>query len=48
MQALLSVSIALFFGLMMTRVFRLLKVNFPDVTSFLLAGLLVGPYALGQ
>ena len=48
MQALLSVSIALFFGLMMTRVFRLLKVNFPDVTSFLLAGLLVGPYALGR
>ena len=48
MQALLSVSIALFFGLMMTRIFRFLKINFPDVTSFLLAGLLVGPYALGQ
>ena len=48
MQALLSVSIALFFGLMMTRVFRVLNINFPDVTSFLLAGLLVGPYALGR
>ena len=48
MQTLLSVSIALFFGLMMTRIFRFLKINFPDVTSFLLAGLLVGPYALGQ
>ena len=32
----------------MTRVFRFLKINFPDVTSFLLAGLLVGPYALGR
>ena len=48
MDVLLSTAIALFAGLMMTRVFRKLKLNFPDVTSFLLAGLLVGPYALGR
>ena len=48
MEELLSVSITLFAGLMMTRVFKALKINFPDVTSFLLAGLLVGPYMLGQ
>ena len=48
MDMLLSVAVALFAGLMMTRVFRKLHLNFPDVTSFLLAGLLVGPYVLGR
>ena len=34
-------------GLMMTRLFKVLHLNFPDVTAFLIAGLLVGPYCLG-
>ena len=44
----MTVSIALFAGLMLTRVFRRLGLNFPDVTAFLIAGLLIGPYGLGQ
>ena len=48
MYIFLAVSSALFAGLMLTRVFRLLKLNFPDVTAFLIAGLLIGPYGLGQ
>ena len=32
----------------MTRVFKYLKLDFPDVTAFLIAGLLVGPYCLGR
>ena len=32
---------------MMTRVFKYLHLNFPDVTAFLIAGVLVGPYVLG-
>ena len=43
---------ALFAGLAMTRAAKYtvgrLGIMFPDVTSFLIAGLLVGPYALGQ
>ena len=48
MYTFLAVSVALFAGLMLTRVFRFLKLNFPDVTAFLIAGLLIGPYGLGQ
>ena len=48
MYTFLAVSLALFAGLMLTRVFRVLKLNFPDVTAFLIAGLLIGPYGLGQ
>ena len=48
MEVFLSVSIALFAGLMLTRVFRKLKLNFPDVTAFLIAGLIIGPYGLGR
>lgn len=48
MEALLSVAIALLAGLMMTRVFKLMHLNFPDVTSFLIAGVLIGPYMLGK
>ena len=32
----------------MTRIFKLSGFKFPDVTSFLIAGLIVGPYALGK
>ena len=48
MYVFLAVSIALFAGLMLTRVFRAFHLNFPDVTAFLIAGLLIGPYGLGQ
>ena len=48
MEILLATAIALLAGLMMTRVFRLLHWKFPDVTAFLLAGLIVGPYCLGR
>ena len=39
---------ALLIGLLMTRLFKYLHLNFPDVTAFLLAGLLVGPFCLGR
>ncbi len=45
MNILLSVSIALLFGLMMTRAFKPLKL--PAVTAYLIAGVLIGPYCLG-
>ncbi|MBQ7639260.1 MAG: cation:proton antiporter [Clostridia bacterium] len=48
MNLLLSVAVALFAGLMMTRLFKKIKLNLPDVTAFLIAGVLVGPYALGR
>ncbi len=46
MQALLSLSIALFVGLMLSRVAKLFKL--PAVTAYLIAGILVGPYLLGN
>ena len=48
MSMLLETALALFAGLMMTRVFKYLKLNFPDVTAFLIAGVLVGPFVLGR
>lgn len=45
MNTLLSVSIALLTGLLMTRVFK--KIHLPAVTAYLIAGVLVGPYGLG-
>ncbi len=48
MTALLETAFALFAGLMMTRVFKYLGFEFPDVTAFLIAGVLVGPYVLGN
>lgn len=48
MNIFLSVSVALFAGLMLTRVFKLIGVNFPDVTAYLIAGLLIGPCFLGR
>ena len=45
MSTLLSVSVALLAGLLMTRVLKPLKM--PDVTAYLIAGVLVGPYCLG-
>lgn len=46
MQALLSLSIAIFAGLMLSRLAKL--VNLPAVTAYLVAGLLIGPYCLGH
>ena len=46
MQMLLSLSIALFAGLMLSRLAKL--VQLPAVTAYLVAGILVGPYLLGQ
>ena len=45
MSELLSLSVAMFAGLMMTRVLGKLKL--PDVTSYLIAGVLIGPCCLG-
>lgn len=45
MSTLLSVSIALLAGLLMTRAFKPLKL--PAVTAYLIAGVLIGPYCLG-
>lgn len=45
MNTLLSVSIALLAGLLMTRLFKTVKL--PSVTAYLIAGVLIGPYCLG-
>ena len=45
-MTLLSVSVALLAGLLMTRAFKPLKL--PAVTAYLIAGILVGPYFLGS
>ena len=45
MSTLLSVSIALLAGLLMTRALKPIKL--PDVTAYLIAGVLIGPYCLG-
>lgn len=46
MQALLSLSVALLAGLLLSRVAKLLKL--PAVTAYLIAGILIGPYLLGS
>ncbi len=46
MQILLSLSVALFAGLMLSRAAKLVKL--PAVTAYLVAGILVGPYLLGR
>ena len=45
MEILLSLSVALFVGLMLSRLAKLF--NLPAVTAYLIAGILVGPYLLG-
>ena len=45
MQILLSLSISLFAGLMLSRLAKLVKL--PAVTAYLVAGILIGPYLLG-
>jgi Kef-type K+ transport system membrane component KefB len=46
MEQLFSLSIAMMAGLLMSRVAKVLKL--PAVTAYLVAGILVGPYVLGQ
>lgn len=45
MNILLSVSVALLAGLIMTRLFKPLRL--PSVTAYLIAGVLIGPYCIG-
>ena len=45
MQVLISLSLALVGGLLMSRVAK--KLNLPAVTAYLVAGLLLGPYCIG-
>lgn len=45
MQILLTLSVAIFAGLMLSRVAKKLKL--PAVTAYLVAGVLIGPYVLG-
>ena len=45
MQTLLTLSVALFAGLMLSRLAKVMKL--PAVTAYLIAGILVGPYVLG-
>lgn len=46
MQTLIGIAIALMAGLLMSRVVKVLKL--PAVTGYLIAGILIGPYCLGQ
>ncbi len=46
MSTLLSISIALLGGLLMTRAFKPFKL--PSVTAYLIAGVLIGPYFMGR
>ena len=46
MHTLLALSVALFAGLMMSRLTKLW--NLPAVTAYLVAGVLIGPYCLGR
>lgn len=46
METLLALSIALFSGLILSRLAKLL--NLPAVTAYLVAGVLIGPYFLGS
>lgn len=46
MREILSIAFALFAGLMMTRLVK--RFRLPDVTAYLTAGLLIGPFFLGR
>ena len=47
MSILLSISIAMFMGLMLTRTKVVRHFNLPDVTAYLVAGVLIGPCIIG-
>ena len=46
MHTLLPLAIALFAGLMMSRLTK--KLNMPAVTAYLVGGILIGPFCLGR
>ena len=46
MESMLSVGVALIAGLLLTRLFTRMKL--PDVTAYLVAGVLIGPWVLGR
>lgn len=46
MNALLLIAVALILGLLSTRIMKI--VGLPNVTGYLVVGLIIGPYALGQ
>ena len=46
MSILFNIAFALLAGLLMTRLFK--KWNLPDVTAFLISGVLIGPFILGR
>ena len=46
MTQILNIAFALLIGLLMTRLFS--KRHLPDVTAFLVAGVLIGPFILGR
>ena len=46
LESLLSVGVAVIAGLMLTRLFTRMKL--PDVTAYLVAGVLIGPWVLGR
>ena len=46
MEFLLAIGIAMFAGLLLSRIVS--RLNLPDVTSYLIAGVLVGPLVLGR
>jgi len=46
MSVLLNLAFALLAGLLMTRVFK--KWNLPDVTAYLISGVIIGPFILGR
>ncbi|MBP3729184.1 MAG: cation:proton antiporter, partial [Lachnospiraceae bacterium] len=46
MNTLLSIAVALLAGLLMTRLLSRFKL--PDVTAYLIAGVLIGPFVLGR
>lgn len=48
MTVIISLALSVAAGLMATRVFKLLGFDFPDVTAFLLAGMVIGPFGLGR
>ena len=45
-QTILSIAVCLFAGLMMTRVLK--RLHLPDVTAYLIAGVVVGAYCIGR
>ncbi|MCF0151528.1 MAG: hypothetical protein HUJ80_08990, partial [Firmicutes bacterium] len=47
MNLLLPVALSLCMGLTMTRIFKKVGLKLPDVTAFLIAGIVVGPFVLG-